>query len=84
MLLYMTREERIEASIRNNLSIFRAWSEGRIKITNGSDDMANSTYNINTLMNIMENNLLEGITPPTEIIEKGARNYEILITVPRV
>ena len=80
----MTREERIEASIRNNLSIFRAWSEGRIKITNGSDDMANSTYNINTLMNIMENNLLEGITPPTEIIEKGERNYEILITVPRV
>ncbi len=80
----MTREERIEASIRNNLSIFRAWSEGRIKITNGSDDMANSTYNINTLMNIMENNLLEGITPPTEIIEKGERNYEILITVPRI
>ena len=80
----MTKEERIEASIRNNLSILRAWSEGRIKITNGSDDMANSTYNINTLMNIMENNLLEGITPPTEIIEKGERNYEILITVPRV
>lgn len=80
----MTREERIEASIRNNLSIFRAWSEGRITITNGNDDMANSTYNINTLMNIMENNLLEGITPPTEIIEKGERNYEILITVPRV
>lgn len=80
----MTREERVEASIRNNLSIFRAWSEGRITITNGNDDMANSTYNINTLMNIMENNLLEGITPPTEIIEKGERNYEILITVPRV
>ena len=80
----MTREERIESSIRNNLSIFRAWSEGRIKVTNGSDDMANSTYNIKTLMNIMENNLLEGITPPTQIIEKGERNYEILITVPRV
>lgn len=80
----MTREERIEASIRNNLSIFRAWSEGRITVTTGSDDMANSSYNINTLMNIMENNLLEGITPPTEIIEKGERNYEILITVPRV
>jgi len=32
----------------------------------------------------LENNLLEGITPPTEIIEKGERNYEILITVPTV
>lgn len=80
----MTREERIEASIRNNLSIFRAWSEGRIKITNGNDDMANSTYNINTIINILENNLLEGITPPTEIIEKGERHYEIFITIPNV
>lgn len=80
----MTREERIEASIRNNLSILRAWSEGRIKVTTEIDDMANSTYNINTIINILENNLLEGITPPTEIIEKGERNYEILITVPRV
>lgn len=77
----MTREERIEASVRNNLSIMRAWSEGRITITTGCDDMANSTYNISTIINIMENNLLEGITPPTQIIEKGERNYEILITV---
>lgn len=80
----MTREERIEASIRNNLSIFRAWSEGRIRVTTGCDDMANSIYNINTIINILENNLLEGITPPTEIIQKGERHYEISITVPRV
>lgn len=77
----MTREERIEASIRNNLSIMRAWSEGRIKITTGYDDMANSTYSLNTIINILENNLLEGITPPTEIIQKGERHYEISITV---
>lgn len=80
----MTREERIEASVRNNLSIMRAWSDGRIKVTTGCDDMVNSTYNLNTIINIMENNMLEGITPPTEIIEKGERNYEILITVPTV
>lgn len=77
----MTREERIEASVRNNLSIMRAWSEGRIKITNGDDDMANSTYSLNTIINILENNLLEGITPPTEIIEKGEHQYEISVTV---
>ena len=62
----------------------RAWSDGRIKVTTGCDDMVNSTYNLNTIINIMENNMLEGITPPTEIIEKGERNYEILITVPTV
>lgn len=77
----MTREERIEASIRNNLSIMRAWSEGRITITTGCDDMANSTYSLNTIINILENNLLEGITPPTEIIEKGEHRYEISVTV---
>lgn len=77
----MTQQERTEASIRNNLSILRAWSEGRIRITTGSDDMTNSTYNINTIMNILENNLLEGITPPTEIIEKGEHKYEIFIAV---
>lgn len=77
----MTREERIEASIRNNLSIMRAWSEGRIRVTTEIDDMANSTYSLNTIINILENNLLEGITPPTEIIQKGERHYEISITV---
>ncbi|MBE5884371.1 MAG: hypothetical protein E7291_08170 [Lachnospiraceae bacterium] len=80
----MTKDERMEKSIKNNLSILRAWSEGRIKITTGCDDMANNTYNLNTLMNIIENNALEGITPPTEIIQKGDRNYEILITIPTV
>lgn len=80
----MTKDERMEKSIKNNLSILRAWSEGRIKVTTGCDDMANSTYNLNTLMNIIENNALEGITPPTEIIQKGDRNYEILITIPEV
>lgn len=80
----MTREKRMEKSIKKNLSILRAWSEGRIKVTTGCDDMANSTYNLNTLMNIIENNALEGITPPTEIIQKGDRNYEILITIPTV
>ena len=80
----MTREKRMEKSIKKNLSILRAWSEGRIKVTTGCDDMANSTYNLNTLMNIIENNALEGITPPTEIIQKGDRNYEILITIPEV
>lgn len=80
----MTREERIEASVRNNLSILRAWAEGRIKVTTDCDDMLNSTYNLNTLINILENNLLEGITPPTEIIEKGEHKYEILITIPTV
>lgn len=80
----MTREERIESSIRNNLSILRAWAEGRIRVTTGSDDMLNSTYNLNTLMNILENNALEGITPPTQIIEKGEHRYEILITIPEL
>ena len=43
--------------------------------------MANSTYNINTIINILENNLLEGITPPTEIIEREEHRYEISVTV---
>lgn len=80
----MTKEKRMEKSVRKNLSILRAWSEGRIKVTTGCDDMLNSTYNLNTLINILENNALEGITPPTEVIEKGDRNYEILITIPTV
>lgn len=78
----MTREERIEMSVRNNLSILGAWADGKIKITTGSDDILNSTYNLNTLINILENNALEGITPPTQIIEKGEHRYEIFITIP--
>lgn len=77
----MTREKRMEKSIKKNLSILRAWSEGRIKVTTGCDDMANSTYNLNTIINILENNALEGIAPPTELIKKGDRKYEVSVTI---
>ena len=80
----MTHEQRLEASIHNNLSILRAWADGRIKVTTGGDDIINSTYSLNTIINIMENNALEGITPPTQIIEKGEHRYEIFITIPDI
>lgn len=80
----MTHEQRLENAIHNNLSILRAWADGRIKVTTGCDDIINSTYNLNTIINILESNALEGITPPTKLIERGDGRYEIFITVPRV
>ena len=35
-------------------------------------------------MNVIETNALEGITPPTKIIEREDKKYEILITVPDI
>ena len=51
----MTKEERIEVSIKNVLSILEAWSEGRITVTRDKDDMLNSVYSINTIINIITN-----------------------------
>lgn len=80
----MMNKNRLETSVYNNLSILRAWADGRIKVTTEYDDISNSIYSINTIMNVIENNALEGITPPTQLIEKGEHKYEILITIPEI
>lgn len=80
----MTHEQRLQAALHNNLSILRAWADGKIKVTTGSDDIINSTYNLNTLMNVIESNALEGITPPTRLIERRENRYEIFIAIPTI
>lgn len=80
----MTHEQRLQAALHNNLSILNAWADGRIKVTTGSDDIINSTYNLNTLMNVIESNALEGITPPTRLIERRENRYEIFIAIPTI
>lgn len=71
-------EERMKKSIYCSLSLLEAWREGRIQISIDKNDAKNHLYSINTIMNILENNLLEGVHEPTDLIVKKGRNlYEV-------
>ncbi len=80
----MKGEHRMKGALCSCLSILQAWKNGRITVTKDKDDALNHQYSINTLMSVIECNLLEGIYEPTEIIKRGSGKYEILITISRV
>lgn len=78
-------ERKMKRSIYCTLSILSAWREGRIKVTEDRDDIEMHKYSVNTLMTIIENNLLEGVHEPTQLIKKeGENGYEIFRTISRV
>lgn len=74
-------EERMKKSIYCSLSLLEAWREGRIVVTMDRDNAQEHQYSIDTLMSVIECNLLEGIYEPTKIIKRGSGKYEILITI---
>lgn len=80
----MVKNTRAESSITKILLILRAWTDGKITITQGSDDIQNSVYSLNTIISVIERIALEGITPPTELIAKGEVQYEIFNPISEV
>lgn len=80
----MVKDNRTKSSITKILLILRAWRDGKITITQESDDIQNSVYSLNTIISVIERIALEGITPPTELIAKGEAQYEIFKSISEV
>lgn len=75
------KQREMQRAIFSCLSILDAWKKGRIRISIDKDNAQEHQYSLTTIMNVLENNLLEGVHEPTQLIKKGRDSYEIFESV---
>ena len=82
MLMITTEQERkIIGGINSCLALLNAWKQGNNKVTLNKQEPLEHTYTLNNYMSVIESNLLEAITPPTEQVKRGDGRYEILESI---
>lgn len=74
-------EKRMLVAIHSSLALLDAWKKGDNIITLSKQDPLEHTYELNNYISVIESNLLEAITPVTDLIQRGDGRYEVLITI---
>ena len=74
-------EKRMRVAINSSSALLEAWKKGHNIITLDKQEPLEHTYTLNNYISVIESNLLEAITPVTELIQRGDGQYEISRTI---
>ena len=74
-------EKRMRVAINSSIALLEAWKKGDNIITLDKQEPLEHTYTLNNYISVIESNLLEAITPVTELIQRGDGQYEISRTI---
>ena len=74
-------EKRMRVAINSSIALLEAWKKGDNIITLDKQEPLEHKYILNNYLSVIESNLLEAITPVTDMVVRKDGKYEISRTI---